>query len=135
MDYFNVVAWHFNRCPIIVMDSTVVAGGGVRGNWLAFRMCIGGIFRISVHDISKKGLICIFSLNNWAVLHSQQKAIKYRQNIRTHIISLFRYAKNLSALATILLHILLELVYSLKEQLYSQPCVMWTPMRSSLVSA
>lgn len=136
MGFFHFVAWHFKWMSYYnVMDSAIVVGGGVRGNWLALRMCIGGIFRISARGISKKELICIFSLNNCAVLHGQQKAIKYRWNIRTHIISLFHYPKNLSVRATILLHILLELIYSLKEQLYGQPCVMWTPMRSSLVSA
>lgn len=79
MGFFHFVAWHFKWMSYYnVMDSAIVVGGGVRGNWLALRMCIGGIFRISARGISKKGLICIFSLNNCAVLHGQQKAIKYR---------------------------------------------------------
>lgn len=79
MGFFHFVAWHFKWMSYYnVMDSAIVAGGGVRGNWLALRMCIGGIFRISARGISKKGLICIFSLNNCAVLYGQQKAIKYR---------------------------------------------------------
>ena len=76
--FFYVVVWHFNGCPIIVVDSATVAWEG----WEAIELQLGCVlvefFRVSAHDISKKGLICIFSLNNCAVLHGQHKAIKYR---------------------------------------------------------
>lgn len=55
--FFYVVAWHFNGCPIIVMDSTVVAGGGVRGNWLSLGMV--EFFALGYMASAKK-IICIF---------------------------------------------------------------------------